>query len=39
MIKNIKKFKPILVSYLPTDDAPSVDELKVFALDIVREVK
>lgn len=39
MIENIKKFKPTVVAYLPTDDAPSVEELKVFALDIVSEVE
>ena len=39
MIKNIKKFRPVLVAYLPDDEAPSVDELKVFALDIVKEIK
>ena len=39
MIENIKKFKPVIVAYLPTDEAPSVDELKVFTLDIVSEVE
>lgn len=39
MIENIKKFKPVIVAYLPTDEAPSVDELKVYALDIVTEIE
>ena len=39
MIENIKKFKPVIVAYLPTDEAPSVDELKVYALDIVSEIE
>lgn len=39
MIENIKKFKPVIVAYLPTDEVPSVDELKVFTLDIVSEAE